>query len=294
LAGGAQIIVESGGTLKFEGNGNFSPNCCSTTKLLTYQVNTGGKIVVDNNAILVLSSNNVYNVAGSIDILPNGNLCRQSGANFNMTGGSVLYKGNYLLVRQSFDLSNTNINSGKYNASESITMANTNITTNTNIEFEASTGASLAPNTQILPTSPYQVSILASNTSLSICTNVVSCPSNNREDLSNLDREVARSVSCSSVRQDEIISSEVPQSGIRAFPNPTSNTTDFNFDLFDDGVVRLTLMDIVGNSLNILADNFYVKGTYSIKFNTESLTPGIYLYTFESNNIKLTKRLIKL
>ncbi len=82
------------------------------------------------------------------------------------------------------------------------------------------------------------------------------------------------------------------------YPNPFNPVTTINFDIPQLSEVKVTVIDISGRELFLLADGRYEGGYHSLQFDASSLSSGIYFYKMEvkSNGIQtnFVKRMILL
>lgn len=76
-------------------------------------------------------------------------------------------------------------------------------------------------------------------------------------------------------------------------PNPVTGTTTFTFELTSEGYIKLSLYDVIGNKVKILANAFYTKGEHHIPYDASVLASGIYMYTLETTSGSSSGRLIK-
>ncbi|MCL5268041.1 MAG: T9SS type A sorting domain-containing protein [Bacteroidetes bacterium] len=63
----------------------------------------------------------------------------------------------------------------------------------------------------------------------------------------------------------------------QSYPNPTNGMAAFAYDLPEDGTVRLTLYNILGEEVTLLGDEFQKAGHYTRDFMIDNLSSGIYL-----------------
>ncbi len=68
---------------------------------------------------------------------------------------------------------------------------------------------------------------------------------------------------------------------IQNYPNPCSNATTFRFSIKQPGNVRLTIHNIIGQEVGVVADNHFGSGDVEIPFNAINLSSGVYFYTFK-------------
>jgi len=74
-------------------------------------------------------------------------------------------------------------------------------------------------------------------------------------------------------------------------PNPFNPTTTFHFDLPEASEVKLTVYNIMGQEVAVVADRFWEAGTYTITFEASKLPSGIYLYELIAGTFKQVKRM---
>jgi hypothetical protein len=67
-------------------------------------------------------------------------------------------------------------------------------------------------------------------------------------------------------------------------PNPVSQSTLISYQIPGDGFVSLKIYDILGNEVASLVNTEQTKGSYSIPYNAENLSGGMYFYTLRFND----------
>lgn len=75
------------------------------------------------------------------------------------------------------------------------------------------------------------------------------------------------------------------------FPNPFNPSTVIKFDLSESVNVKLVVYDMLGKVVDILADGFMEKGSYSINYTNKNLSTGIYFYEFQAGNYRDIKKM---
>ncbi len=75
-------------------------------------------------------------------------------------------------------------------------------------------------------------------------------------------------------------------------PNPFNSHTVINYQIQDEGNVRIYLYNVLGEKILTIVDGDYPKGEHSINFSSENLPSGIYLYKLQTGTKSLTKKLI--
>jgi len=78
------------------------------------------------------------------------------------------------------------------------------------------------------------------------------------------------------------------------YPNPFNPVTSISFSLPEEGRVKLTVHNLIGETVAIILDKKMEKGIYSFSFDASSLTSGIYFYRLEVNDFVSTKKMILL
>lgn len=78
------------------------------------------------------------------------------------------------------------------------------------------------------------------------------------------------------------------------FPNPFHHTTKIKFSLQTQSQVLLIVYDIHGREIAVLANSEYTAGNYSVNFDANNLSPGIYIYRIKSNGFDVIKKMILL
>jgi hypothetical protein len=76
------------------------------------------------------------------------------------------------------------------------------------------------------------------------------------------------------------------------YPNPFNTETMIRFDLPKDGNVNMSLYDITGKEIRIIADGYYPAGYYSVRLNAEDLSSGVYFYKITYSEFTSIKKLV--
>jgi hypothetical protein len=77
------------------------------------------------------------------------------------------------------------------------------------------------------------------------------------------------------------------------YPNPATQNTNIAFNLIENNKVSLTVIDMLGNVVSVLAhENEFNKGNNTMSLNTANLANGIYYISLDVNGVKETKKLI--
>ena len=88
--------------------------------------------------------------------------------------------------------------------------------------------------------------------------------------------------------------SPVPQSFEleQNYPNPFNPTTVVSGQWPVASVVRLTVYDVLGREVGVLADGRYPAGKYSFGFNARGLASGVYFYRLSAGSYSATKAML--
>ncbi|MEQ8525257.1 MXAN_6640 family putative metalloprotease [Gracilimonas sp.] len=75
------------------------------------------------------------------------------------------------------------------------------------------------------------------------------------------------------------------------YPNPFNPTTNIDFELPQSAFVELIVYDITGRKVQTLTNRQYLLGSYSIPFNAQGLSSGIYFYRLKIDDAVFTKKM---
>ncbi len=78
------------------------------------------------------------------------------------------------------------------------------------------------------------------------------------------------------------------------YPNPFNPTTTISYFLSKSSFVNLSVFNLLGEKVATLVDNYQTTGLHMIKFNSEKITSGIYIYRLNNDDISLTRKMILL
>ena len=75
-------------------------------------------------------------------------------------------------------------------------------------------------------------------------------------------------------------------------PNPFNAGTRIDYTVFEPGMVRLVVYDILGKEIAVLVDEMQENNGYSITFNAADLPSGIYFYSLSVNEFGEAKKMV--
>ena len=78
------------------------------------------------------------------------------------------------------------------------------------------------------------------------------------------------------------------------YPNPFNPTTVINYSLPIESFVTMKVYDIVGRQVAVILNEKKSAGNYSITFNSETLSSGIYFYRIQAGEFTVTRRMVML
>jgi photosystem II stability/assembly factor-like uncharacterized protein len=78
------------------------------------------------------------------------------------------------------------------------------------------------------------------------------------------------------------------------FPNPFNPQTTIRFEVFITARVRIILYDLLGRELRLLTDQIRKPGIYTVSFNSEGLSSGVYFYRLQAGKYSETKKMVLL
>jgi photosystem II stability/assembly factor-like uncharacterized protein len=76
------------------------------------------------------------------------------------------------------------------------------------------------------------------------------------------------------------------------YPNPFNPSTKISYSIPEDGFVKLTVYNLLGEEIASLVSDFQYAGKYEINFDAAGLSSGIYVYKIETANFTASKKLV--
>jgi hypothetical protein len=90
----------------------------------------------------------------------------------------------------------------------------------------------------------------------------------------------------------EITAGASKQNVVQNWPNPFNPSTNISFTLADCKHVQLSVSDVSGAVVAVLADKEFDKGSHTVRFDANDLPVGVYFYTLRTNDYTFTRRLV--
>ena len=78
------------------------------------------------------------------------------------------------------------------------------------------------------------------------------------------------------------------------FPNPFNPRTKINYAIPKESFVMIKVYDMLGREIKTLVNEEKTAGNYSVSFNAENLSSGIYFYTIKADAFVQTKKMVLL
>jgi len=83
------------------------------------------------------------------------------------------------------------------------------------------------------------------------------------------------------------------------YPNPFNPRTTIHYDLAENGIVNITIYDMIGRQVVILTDDYQLAGYRSIQWNSvndfgQPVPAGVYLYTVRGKGFSQTRKMLLL
>lgn len=76
------------------------------------------------------------------------------------------------------------------------------------------------------------------------------------------------------------------------FPNPFNPSTKIKFAVPSAGSVKILVSDILGREVTTLVNDNFEPGNYSVLFEADHLSSGVYFYTLITEALKISKKMI--
>ncbi len=76
------------------------------------------------------------------------------------------------------------------------------------------------------------------------------------------------------------------------YPNPFNPTTTISYSIPKEGMVKMSIYNVLGEEIKVIANGFKKAGNYSVKVNCSDLSSGIYLYKITSGSFTEVKKMM--
>jgi hypothetical protein len=78
------------------------------------------------------------------------------------------------------------------------------------------------------------------------------------------------------------------------YPNPFNPSTNISYTLKNNTKVRLSVFDLLGREVAVLANEIQTAGPHEVTFSANGLSSGIYFYKLQAANGVITKKMMLL
>ncbi|MBT8387877.1 MAG: T9SS type A sorting domain-containing protein [Ignavibacteria bacterium] len=76
------------------------------------------------------------------------------------------------------------------------------------------------------------------------------------------------------------------------FPNPFNPSTQINYNVAESGFVNLKVFNILGMEVATLINEYKPAGSYQVRFDSNDLSSGVYIYNLSVNDFTKTRKMI--
>jgi len=78
------------------------------------------------------------------------------------------------------------------------------------------------------------------------------------------------------------------------YPNPFNPSTTIKYSIAEDGFVKMSVYNLLGEEVAALVNSTQKAGKYEVNFNASNLASGVYVYRIEAGNFVSSKKLMLL
>jgi hypothetical protein len=78
------------------------------------------------------------------------------------------------------------------------------------------------------------------------------------------------------------------------YPNPFNPTTTISYAIPTASDIRLTVYDMMGREVSVLAEGRKAAGFYTVEFDGKNLASGIYFYRLKAGSTVLKQKMVML
>jgi len=93
------------------------------------------------------------------------------------------------------------------------------------------------------------------------------------------------------VSADENLSKPIKFELSQNFPNPFNPTTTIEYSVAKEGLINISVFNILGQKVAELINEVKSVGNYKINFNASNLTSGVYYYKLTAGNYTIAKKM---
>ena len=78
------------------------------------------------------------------------------------------------------------------------------------------------------------------------------------------------------------------------YPNPFNPSTTISYEIKETSFIELTVYDALGRFIKIVDEGIKIPGSYSVRFEPEGLSTGVYFYQLISGEYKTQNKMLLL
>ncbi len=132
-----------------------------------------------------------------------------------------------------------------------------------------------------------QVFVLAQKAGITSNTASTSTSTNDKTLSNNSSQDSVIILPATAVEADAGAPSDI--SLLENYPNPFRGTTSIPFSINKNGYIRLVITDILGREAEVLAENYFSPGNYTVNWHAKDQPAGMYFCTLVGGNTRMTK-----
>ncbi len=76
------------------------------------------------------------------------------------------------------------------------------------------------------------------------------------------------------------------------YPNPFNPATEITFDIPSCEMVNISVFDVMGKEIAVLADDFFNAGSHNVSFDATGFSSGMYFYRISAGSFKDVKKMV--
>ena len=76
------------------------------------------------------------------------------------------------------------------------------------------------------------------------------------------------------------------------YPNPFNPSTTIKYSIKENGFVKLSVFNLLGEEVTTLVNTEQKAGRYEIEFSASKLSSGVYLYQLQAGEYVLVKKML--
>ena len=76
------------------------------------------------------------------------------------------------------------------------------------------------------------------------------------------------------------------------YPNPFNPSTNIQFSIPEQQLVQLKVYNVIGQEVATLVNDVMNQGNYSVAFNADNFSSGVYFYKLETGKFSEVKKMI--